>query len=80
MTGAMDCNDCATEEEIPRKTRDTTDPSIYYGIIASGNSLLKDGVTRDRIAQDLGENCLCFEMEAAGLMNNFPCLVIKGIS
>ncbi|KAH0371128.1 pfs domain-containing protein, partial [Aureobasidium melanogenum] len=23
---------------------------------------------------------LCFEMEAAGLMNNFPCLVIRGIS
>ena len=23
---------------------------------------------------------LCFEMEAAGLMNDFPCLVIRGIS
>ncbi|KAL7957112.1 pfs domain-containing protein [Trichoderma compactum] len=23
--------------------------------------------------------CICFEMEAAGLMNNFPCLVITGI-
>jgi nucleoside phosphorylase len=22
---------------------------------------------------------LCFEMEAAGLMNNFPCLVIRGV-
>jgi len=22
---------------------------------------------------------LCFEMEAAGLMNSFPCLVIRGI-
>ena len=22
---------------------------------------------------------LCFEMEAAGLMNNFPCLVVRGI-
>ena len=23
---------------------------------------------------------MCFEMEAAGLMNEFPCLVIRGIS
>jgi hypothetical protein len=34
---------------------------------------------RDKISQDLG-GVLCFEMEAAGLMNNFPCLVIRGIS
>ncbi|KAK9438543.1 Pfs, NACHT and Ankyrin domain protein [Metarhizium brunneum] len=25
------------------------------------------------------EDCICFEMEAAGLMNHFPCLVIRGI-
>jgi nucleoside phosphorylase len=35
---------------------------------------------RDRIVTDLGEECICFEMEAAGLMNHFPCLVIRGIS
>ena len=22
---------------------------------------------------------LCFEMEAAGLMNNFPCLMVRGV-
>jgi nucleoside phosphorylase len=27
----------------------------------------------------MGESVLCFEMEAAGLMNDFPCLVIRGI-
>lgn len=38
---------------------------------------MKDGCTRDKLARDLG--IICFEMEAAGLMNNFPCLVIRGI-
>ena len=33
---------------------------------------------RDELAREKG--ILCFEMEAAGLMNNFPCLVIRGIS
>lgn len=32
---------------------------------------------RDSFAQEHG--ILCFEMEAAGLMNHFPCLVIRGI-
>jgi hypothetical protein len=26
-----------------------------------------------------GPGIICFEMEAAGLMDNFPCLVIRGI-
>jgi nucleoside phosphorylase len=30
------------------------------------------------MSQELG-GMLCFEMEAAGLMNSFPCLVIRGI-
>lgn len=53
------------------------DPAIHYGLIASGNTLMKDAVIRDRLAQDKG--VLCFEMEAAGLMNHFPCVVIRGI-
>jgi nucleoside phosphorylase len=28
---------------------------------------------------ELGGTVLCFEMEAAGLMNSFPCLIIRGI-
>ena len=38
---------------------------------------MKDGLTRDKAAAEL--KVLCFEMEAAGLMNDFPCLVIRGI-
>ncbi|CEJ82954.1 Putative Pfs, NACHT and Ankyrin domain protein [[Torrubiella] hemipterigena] len=74
-----DCRNCNSADEIQRDPRDSTDPEIHYGTIASGNTLVKDAATRDRIAADIGENCLCFEMEAAGLMNHFPCLVIRGI-
>ncbi|KXJ86460.1 hypothetical protein Micbo1qcDRAFT_219483 [Microdochium bolleyi] len=52
-------------------------PAIHYGLVASANTLMKDVRVRDRLAAD--NNVLCFEMEAAGLMNQFPCLVIRGI-
>lgn len=74
-----DCRDCDTADEVQRDPRDTTDPNIHYGTIASGNTLVKDAAMRDRIVTDLGEECICVEMEAAGLMNRFPCIVIRGI-
>ncbi len=52
---------------------------IHYGLIASGNQVIKDAGFRDRLNQDLGRNVLCVEMEAAGLMDGFPCIVIRGI-
>jgi nucleoside phosphorylase len=51
---------------------------VHYGTIASGNRVIKNAIERDRISADLG-GVLCFEMEAGGLMNSFPCLVIRGI-
>ncbi|KAJ5957538.1 hypothetical protein N7501_011817 [Penicillium viridicatum] len=73
------CRTCDENEIVVREKRDTTDPVVHYGTIASGNCLVKDAVTRDRILEDLDGDCICFEMEAAGLMNHFPCLVIRGI-
>ena len=52
-------------------------PAIHYGLIASGNQLMKNALVRDRLTAE--KEVLCFEMEAAGLMNHFPCLVIRGI-
>lgn len=36
-------------------------------------------MTRDELVAEMNEECICFEMEAAGLMNSFPCLVIRVI-
>ncbi|TGJ69873.1 hypothetical protein EYR41_005881 [Orbilia oligospora] len=59
--------------------RETKDVDIHYGLVASGNQVIKDAVLRDRLNESLGGNVLCIEMEAAGLMDDFPCLVIRGV-
>ncbi|KAM0543158.1 hypothetical protein ACHAPJ_012456 [Fusarium lateritium] len=61
----------------PERAEDEDDPAIHYGLIASANQLVKDAKIRDDLAMKNG--VLCFEMEAAGLMNHFPCLIIRGI-
>ena len=71
------CIDCDRSKLTPRPSRDHEEPVIHYGLIASANQVVKDGRWRDQLAQDLGVYCV--EMEAAGLMTDFPCLVIRGI-
>ncbi|KAN0073185.1 hypothetical protein V8E54_008405 [Elaphomyces granulatus] len=71
------CDTCDISRLVTRPVRDKHDPVIHYGLIASSNRVMKHGGTRDKLGQELG--ILCFEMEAAGLMDNFPCLVIRGI-
>ncbi|KAL4947847.1 hypothetical protein BDW69DRAFT_105504 [Aspergillus filifer] len=61
----------------PERTRRPQSPVVHYGLIASANQLMKDALIRDKLAAE--RDVLCFEMEAAGLMNHFPCLVIRGI-
>jgi nucleoside phosphorylase len=38
---------------------------------------MKHTNTKEQLRKEL--NVLCFEIEAAGLINNFPCLVVQGI-
>ncbi|KAL3459142.1 ankyrin repeat-containing domain protein [Aspergillus heterothallicus] len=73
------CDDCGCDPGriLNRCPRSSCDPVIHYGLIASGNQVMKDAITRDKISRELG--VLCFEMEAAGLMDDFRCLVIRGI-
>jgi len=76
--GGEDCTSCEDTRKVQRQTRTDGTPIVHYGTIASGNQVMRDGVTRDKISSDFG-GVLCFEMEAAGLMGSFPCLVIRGI-
>ncbi|KAL5362310.1 kinesin light chain [Aspergillus floccosus] len=77
-SGEDNCLSCAAERMIQRKERISATPMIHYGTIASGNQVMRDGVERDQISSEFG-GVLCFKMEAASLMNTFPCLVICGI-
>lgn len=60
-----------------REQRATGEPYIHYALVASGDQVMKDAHTRDRTAREL--DILCFEMETAGLRDQLPCLVTRGI-
>ncbi|PCD28405.1 hypothetical protein FGRA07_03544 [Fusarium graminearum] len=70
---------CGDEALVRRPDRGEYEdnPAVHYGLIASSNRLMKDALARDALAAEKG--VICFEMEAAGLMNHFPFLVIRGI-
>lgn len=76
--GLESCADCDPCQLILRSEPEHEEPVVYYGLIASSKQVVRDGVFRDRMGQELG--VICFETEAAGLMDNFPGLVIRGIS
>lgn len=61
----------------PKRGRYDHNPAVHHGKIASANQVMKDAMVRDALVAE--HKVLCFEMEAAGLANNFPCLVIRGI-
>ncbi|CRK40266.1 hypothetical protein BN1723_015695 [Verticillium longisporum] len=77
VSANLDCEQCDRAHAILRDARDDTHPVTHYGNIASGDQLIKNATMRNRISKELG--VLCFEMEAAGLMQDFPCLVVRGI-
>jgi nucleoside phosphorylase len=75
--GGAECVRCDKKRVIRRQPRGQ-ETVIHYGAIASGNQVMRNAMIRDKVSSELG-GVLCFEMEAAGLMNSFPCLVIRGI-
>ena len=68
------------EQELVRRARlsQPFNPVIHFGLVASGNTVMKSGEDRDDIATRDG--VVAFEIEGAGMWENFPSsLVIKGI-
>ncbi|KAH8891704.1 purine and uridine phosphorylase [Thozetella sp. PMI_491] len=52
-------------------------PTVHVGTVASGDSVMKSAAHRDRIAQQ--DEVIGFEMEGAGVWDDAPCLLIKGV-
>jgi nucleoside phosphorylase len=75
--GTRDCSTCDLNQLVNRALRETNMPEFHYGLIASGDQVIKNAKIRDSIARGL--NLLCFEMEAAGFMDQLQPLVIRGI-
>ncbi|KAL7931867.1 purine and uridine phosphorylase [Trichoderma chlorosporum] len=60
------CDQCDESMILKREAKEAM--TIHY-----------DAQLRDKLGKEFGGNLLCLEMEAAGLMNEFPCIVIRGI-
>ena len=52
-------------------------PAIFVGAVATGDTVMKSGVTRDAVAK--AEGIIAFEMEAAGIWEQLPTLMIKAV-
>ncbi|KAL8899297.1 MAG: hypothetical protein Q9207_006267 [Kuettlingeria erythrocarpa] len=65
------------QERGQKAYRARDSPLIHYGTIGSGNSLVVGSKEREFLYKEF--QAICFEMEAAALMD-YRCLVIRGIS
>jgi nucleoside phosphorylase len=65
------------EKVVERQSRNQ-EIMVHYGTIASGNQVIRNGATKNKISLRL-RGVLCFEIEAAGLIDSFSYLVIRGI-
>jgi nucleoside phosphorylase len=76
--GGKTCSSCDSSQVVRRPPRLSSSPFIYYGMIGSTNRVVKNAAQWEKFKSgDL--DITCVEMEAAGLMDSFPCLVIRGV-
>ena len=70
---------CDEQELVPRvRLSQPYNPVIHFGLVASGDTVMKSGEDRDDIASRDGG--IAFEMEGAGVWESFPAsLIIKGV-
>ncbi|EPS43367.1 hypothetical protein H072_2627 [Dactylellina haptotyla CBS 200.50] len=79
-----DCSECEASSErkdvqrVPRQWGGGH-PVVHRGLILSGSLVIKNSEDRDILRRG-HEDAICYEMEAAGIMDEIPCLVIRGIS
>lgn len=79
--GSETCHKCGCNGPLVSRRRleqDSLRPAIHFGLVASGDTVIKSAEDRDAIARR--EDIVGFEMEGAGVWDNFPCVVvIKGV-
>ncbi|KAJ4256248.1 hypothetical protein NW762_009328 [Fusarium torreyae] len=76
-TGCDPANLIVREGSSDRIDSGNFSPDIFVGRIGSGNTVMKSGEDRDRIAGR--HNLIAFEMEGAGAWDEIPCIIVKGI-
>ncbi|KAL4912770.1 nucleoside phosphorylase domain-containing protein [Aspergillus aurantiobrunneus] len=72
------CMHCNTDRLIKRAARkDTVDPVVHYGTIASGDQPVTDAGVREFLEMRFGSKGV--QVGAAGLNGEFPTLVVVGV-
>ena len=77
--GGPNCSSCDYTELTTRLPRVNQHLVFHQGTILSGDTIIEDPQRRNEISQRY-HGALCFEMEAAGVMDDKRCLVIRGIA
>ena len=73
------CDACSEDALVPRLERKSAEgPLVHLGTILSGDRLVEDAMLRDQLADKF--DALCFEMTAAGVVEQTHCLVIRGVA
>ncbi|RSL60093.1 hypothetical protein CEP53_005575 [Fusarium sp. AF-6] len=72
---------CDVQQRVSRKRLQDSQrlqvPQVLVGRLGSGDTVLKSGEDRDRIAEE--HDLIAFEMEGAGAWDEIPCIIVKGI-
>ncbi|RAK89407.1 hypothetical protein BO79DRAFT_217474 [Aspergillus costaricaensis CBS 115574] len=73
-------SDASGDQSVVDRRRVDSDgtPYIHIGRLASGDTVMCSAKDRDKISKR--EEVLGFEMEGAGVWDNIPCILIKGVS
>ncbi|KAL4960741.1 uncharacterized protein BDV14DRAFT_204484, partial [Aspergillus stella-maris] len=75
-----DCNElhCDQGQQVRcRENPEAIQNSIYIGPVASADTVMKSAQHRDEIVKR--EKVIGFEMEGAGVWDDVPCIIIKGV-
>ncbi|KAF1817975.1 purine and uridine phosphorylase, partial [Dissoconium aciculare CBS 342.82] len=80
----IDCLECCDANQAhsrsqrgDRARRARDHPELHFGNVASSNQLQISAAERMRIQRR--HDVICFEMEAAGVSEEHPCVVVRGI-
>ncbi|KAH8424846.1 5'-methylthioadenosine/S-adenosylhomocysteine nucleosidase family protein [Aspergillus melleus] len=74
----LKCHEGGTSFVARSRKNQRNRPNVHIGLVASGDSVIKSGILRDRLSDET--NAIAFEMEGAGVWGNFPSvIIIKGV-
>ncbi|KAL3432874.1 putative wd40 protein [Aspergillus tetrazonus] len=77
-SSCRECEASNAKKIVPRPQRPDNTPTVHRGLILSGDGVIKSPEFRNHLQRDFPD-ALCLEMEAAGIMDELPCLVVRGI-